>query len=167
MGKRGPPRTPSRILEARGSALVGRNDREPVGELSAPPIPKGLTTEARAIWREVVPRLEGMQILCLSDASALETSCETFALWRKARDEVHAAPLVNEDGLGRSPQLISFLSIQESLLRIEKQFGLTPSARSSVEAGVQNWQQLAAAGAKKARAKGKRAKAKPQILKIS
>jgi P27 family predicted phage terminase small subunit len=141
MGTRGPPPTPTNILRRRGSWRGNRPD-EPKGPRGRPRCPKWLDDEAKAAWRRVVPRLAAMGVLSLIDGHALVRYCCLWSRWRKAEQFLQGQGEVylDKDESGRVrgvrpyPQVKIAAQLSEQLLRIEAQFGLTPSARTRLVA---------------------------------
>jgi P27 family predicted phage terminase small subunit len=78
-----------------------------------------------------------MGILTAVDAFALGRYCTLLARWIVAKDFIERASEIVDGRAGalvaarRHPYAEIFLSIPPLLLRLEQEFGLTPSARSS------------------------------------
>ena len=141
MGQRGPPPTPTRILEMRGSWRANSRPGEPRPEPGAPRIPDWLDGAARRAWRQLVPKLEAAGVLTKLDGNALGRYCVLFARWRKAEDflEKHGESHLVKDGAGQVrglklyPQAKLAIHFAEQLLRLESHFGLTPASRARIE----------------------------------
>ena len=138
MGKRGPPPTPTAILEDRGSwrAKLNRNEMKP--KAGEPKPPKALKGEALAEWRRVVKELAPTRVLTRADRSALVMYCQT---WANAQD---AAAKIAADGTvilqpngypGPNPYLKVFNEANRICMRLLQEFGLTPSARARIPSG--------------------------------
>lgn len=111
---------------------------EPKGELvaGAPP-PEWLSEQARIYWIRLVPILANMRVLCISDLSLLERYCDLLADWKELRDYLHDKKVFTGDH--PEEKMKSFLMahmrkirFSEHLLKLEVQFGMTPSARTRV-----------------------------------
>jgi P27 family predicted phage terminase small subunit len=144
MSRRGPAPTPTKIKAARGSWRAKINRREPAPEPGAPPRPQWLAVEARAYWDELVPELLRLGVLSLIDAKALARYCQTWARWRKADEWIQqhglTYPIKDKDGnvaaVQQWPEVGIFNKLSAQLLRLEQEFGLTPAARTRVQAQV-------------------------------
>ena len=149
MGHRGPPPTPSNVLKLRGSWRGSRNPAEPTPEPGRPRCPKWLDPYAKAAWRRLVPQLEAMGVLTKADGHALSRYCVLWGRWRKAEEFLQSrgdSYLAkdsdgNVKGLRPYPQVRMAGQLAEQLLRLEQQFGLTPSARTRIEVPHQARQQ--------------------------
>ena len=129
MGKRGPAKTPTAILEARGSWLAKTRKDEPQAE-GVPLCPDWLTDEAKLIWNRLLPMLQGIGVVGAVDENAMARYCQTFALWRTCVMFVAEHGMENNGKeyphTGRASQLA------DQLLRIERQFGMTPASRANL-----------------------------------
>jgi P27 family predicted phage terminase small subunit len=81
----GPPRTPTQILEARGSWLAPKRQKEgePQVKIEAPACPPILKGEARQEWKRAVRWLLTMRVLSRADRGVLTTYC---LCWQKLID---------------------------------------------------------------------------------
>ena len=140
MSRPGPPRTPTPILDARGSrvTLYDRGD-EPIPDRTRPTCPTWLRKEGKRAWREIIPQLDDMGVLGKCDRNALARYCQTWARWREADDWLKANENIctSIDAQGNTvlkphPYVGVASTLSEQLLRLEKQFGLTPSARAGL-----------------------------------
>src|SRR5581483_7260694 len=92
MGRRGPPPTPTKILELRGSWRAKERPGEPQPPPGAPPMPEWLSEEARAEWQRMAPELEALGLLSVLDRAALAAYCQAYA------ELVEATALLNREG---------------------------------------------------------------------
>jgi len=100
------------------------------GRLADPP--EGLPEAARAAWRlalETAP--DG--VLTALDASILERWARTYALYRKAAQQIEQEDLLLPTGK-INPSLTALLRIQATLSTCEKELGFTPASRARVQA---------------------------------
>lgn len=143
MGSRGPAPTPTNILKLRGSWRAKLNPNEPQPPPGRPSCPRWLSEEAKRFWRRVVPQLDAMGILTKIDGGALARYCQLYARWREAEEFIarrgSVLPVKNAEGevidLKPFPQVGIASKLAEQLLRLEQQFGLTPSARARLTVG--------------------------------
>ena len=141
MGSRGPAPTPTTLKLLRGNP--GKrpvNDREPKPPRTRPRRPKWLEGDGRKAWEDLVPLLDGMGVLTLVDRRALARYCKLWARWvtlSKLIDE-HGEVYPVRDKEGKTvafrmlPQVKIVESLSAELRQLEREFGLTPSARSRI-----------------------------------
>jgi phage terminase small subunit len=126
MGKRGPKKTPTAKLEARGSWRAGTRKGEPqpgiCDDLKPPEWIKG---EALKVWYDLAPKLAKIGVLTEIDKRLLARYCSYWVLWLKAL----ADPARTEIDLDR---------YANQLGKLERELGLTPSARASLATNVKN-----------------------------
>lgn len=151
MGKRGPPPEPSILRYIRGNPSKSpMNENEPTPELadeSVPP-PQLLNEEAAAVWREMVQKLSAMRVLTDADLPLLERYCIERTQYVKCYKKVlqhgeeytHYEPDPNEPEKLRikytqvAPWATQMHRHHTAMLKIEQEFGMTPSSRSQVSA---------------------------------
>ena len=145
MGRRGPAPTPTPILQLRGSWRANARKNEPSPARKAPAKPRGMSREASATWDYLVPKLVKMGVLAEVDRNALHRYCETWARWKRAgkflRENGETYPLYETDKNGNErvkyhapfPEVSIYRGTSDMLHRMEQQFGLSPSARASIE----------------------------------
>lgn len=135
----GPPKTPTAILEARGSWLAKTRTNEPeaTGEPEKPAHLTGLASEA---WDRLLPLLMGLGVAGAVDADALARYCSIYARWRACEAFIAkhgmVLPALDADGklcdMKEFPQVGRASRLADQLLRLEQQFGMTPSARATL-----------------------------------
>lgn len=144
MGKRGPKPAPTAIKIARGNPskenLDDRVKREPrpaEGDIVPPDWVTGVALEK---WDDVVPKLQAMKVMSTSDIDTIARYCVLHEQWAKYLDQMRRGldVLVLRDSDGKvkymqsSPAATMFLKIGQQMLRIEQEFGLTPSSRTGI-----------------------------------
>jgi P27 family predicted phage terminase small subunit len=142
MSDRGPPPTPTQILKLRGSWRGDRNPSEPLAEPGRPRRPKWLDPVAKSAWRRLVPMLERMGALARIDGNALARYCRLWSRWRAAEDFIarEGEFYVRKDEAGHVravipfPQVRAAAQLAEQLLRLEREFGMTPASRARLSA---------------------------------
>lgn len=141
--------TPLKILEKRGSWRAKLNPLEPRPEPGRPSCPKWISPAAKKAWRHLLPLMEPMGILTKVDRDALTRYVTTWAQWRDMIEFIDKNgviyPLKKFNAATGEMDIISFktfpqvkiaLALSEQLSRLEQSFGLTPSARSRIQALV-------------------------------
>ena len=139
MGKAGKPKTPTEILEQRGSWRAKTRPNEPGagGELECP---DWMSTKAKDIWKYVVPLLENMRTVGTIDSMQLARYCNTYAHYIVCEEFVakngRVMPLRNADGkaigVQRWPQVTDMKTLGDQLRQMEMQFGMTPASRPEI-----------------------------------
>jgi P27 family predicted phage terminase small subunit len=97
------------------------------------------------VWKQIVPVLDGLGVLTKIDGNALARYCRLFVRWRQCdafiREHGESYETTDQNGRVTSYQqypevgIVNKLSVL--LLRLEQEFGLTPSARARIEVDVE------------------------------
>jgi len=144
MGVRGPAPTPTRIRVLEGNParrpLPANEPRPLAGE---PEMPTYLDREARRQWKRLVPILVSMRVLTVADGMQLANLCQAYSILVQAHHAMRQASKGGGSGLlmktpggyvQQSP-LIGIINGQAEIIhRISREFGLTPSSRTRLEA---------------------------------
>lgn len=139
MGRRGPKAKPSALKKQEGTY---RPDRAPAHEPHAPPgepeMPEAVARDplARACWERTVPLLLRMRVLSVADWMALEGLALAYATARRADDAVleHGMLWPTEHGHKLNPAVSVRRLVWAELRKFAAEFGLTPAARTRIEA---------------------------------
>ena len=137
--RRGPVPTPTAILESRGSSVPARkraSEPKPKGRIGS--APKRLSGEEKSVWKQVIKDLEEMGVGRRPDTRILERYCVEFVLYWKDCEFIRENGTTyslnddsgNEKCVAQYPQVGAMHKRAATLLRIEQEFGLTPSSRS-------------------------------------
>ena len=141
MGRRGPKPKPTAMLKLSGSTWVnetraGRGN-EPKPEVSEPKCPVWLKDRsAKAHWKRLVKELVLIDVLTVVDGDALARLCITYSRFIEAQTMLSEEGQVIESEKGgqiRSPWSKIAEITGAQLLRLEQEFGLTPSSRARVQ----------------------------------
>lgn len=139
MGKRGPPPTPKAILAMRGSWRAKERADVP-GSEKIPPCPRWLGREAKACWKRTIPLIAEMRVLRSADEAALVRYCQLWEQWVAAakfvqkNGDTYQTVDANGNTIHRErPESKKCRELHAALLRVEGEFGLTASARSSLK----------------------------------
>ena len=86
----------------------------------------------RKAWRALCEALEALGILSTVDAQALQIYCECYSGYREALEKVREFGMVlNIDGKPRrNPYMAEVHQHRAEIMRMQSEFGLTPSSRS-------------------------------------
>lgn len=145
MGRRGPAKTPAAVKKARGTF---RKDRDAGVEIAAgePSMPAWLSEEAQQLWKSLAPGLVKSNLLSPLDGTVFALLCDTFAMFRASSEWIGGditklfveSTRTNNEGeeIGSSvyqhPVAALMHKSRNDLLRLAREFGLTPSARSGM-----------------------------------
>lgn len=141
------PRLPQNVLKLRGSWRAKAREKEGVIDLpvSSPDVPHDISAEALPVYQKLIEILSEMGVLHRADEFALHRYAEKFVRWNNVRKELIGQPenitVVIPGKHGdiekrvKNPDAISESDLSFELLQLERQFGLTPSARSYLKIG--------------------------------
>jgi len=143
MGKRGPRKEPTILKIAKGNPgkrPLNKSEPKPPSDDITPP--EWLTGVAREKWDNVVPKLLGMGVMTNADVDTIARYCTMHEQFLKYLDQCRQGldVLVIRDQSGNvkytqtAPAATMMMKLAVSMLRIEQEFGLTPSARSGLSA---------------------------------
>ena len=143
MGKRGPRKEPTILKIAKGNPgkrPLNKSEPRPPSDDITPP--EWVTGVAREKWDNVVPKLIGMGVMTNADVDTIARYCTMHEQYVKYLEQVRRGldVLVIRDDAGKvkymqsTPAATMMMKLAGSMLRIEQEFGLTPSARSGVSA---------------------------------
>ena len=146
MGKRGPRPAPTAIKIARGTAR-GKPKPEPQPPTDGIAMPPHLGSVAAGRWAELLPMLQAVKVMTRADVEALARYCDTYEWWLATRAKLRAEgdtyPIVNDGGqvkyIAQRPEVSIAHKLAQQLRQLEQDFGLNPSARTSLN--VQTTQQ--------------------------
>jgi P27 family predicted phage terminase small subunit len=140
----GPKPKPTRLKILSGNP--GRrplNNREPVVEPCVALCPDDLTPEGKEVWDAIGGQLAACGILTQVDAVAFEMLVRAYMEWKQAAAAIaKSGPVWLEAGEGRipkfaySPYWVQSNKAQTRLLAVLREFGMTPSARSSIKSAA-------------------------------
>ena len=139
MGKRGPKPAPTAIKIARGT-VRSRPKTEPAPPAAGIVMPGHLGEVAQAKWRELLPLLQAVKVMTDADVEALARYCDTYEWWlatrAKLRKEGDTYPILNDGGeikyIAQRPEVSIAHKLATQLRQLEQDFGLNPSARTSL-----------------------------------
>lgn len=139
-GRRGPARTPAPILEMRGSPRAKRDKNAPKAPATSPRMPAWLDAVGKTRWKQMLECLKDLRILSHVDAAAIAIHCETYSQYRACIKEVRKSGSfyiikTAKNGALRKerPESLKATKLLPLLRAQMSEFGLTPSARSSIE----------------------------------
>ncbi len=138
MGRRGPrPKPTAELLQIGNKDALRRRQHEPRPEAGSPGKPSNLSEVAAIVWDHYALMLENVGILTIVDGIALQQLCECFSEWFKYDQAIResGATYTTPSGMIRvRPEVRLRTEARRDLLRLLKEFGLTPASRPSVRA---------------------------------
>lgn len=146
MSKPGPRPTATRVLRLRGSWRANRNPKEPAPEVAKPASPAWLNDDAKKVFDDYAARLHANGVLTVADELALARYADLCVQYRRAAEFVakHGDVYVTSGrpgpngepgrptGFKTYPQAKRMLHLAQALLQLEREFGLTPAARTGL-----------------------------------
>lgn len=145
-GVRGRKPKPTHLKIVGGNAGKRKlNENEPKFAVSLPPPPAFLSKEAMVEWRRVSQDLYTAGLLSKVDRAVLAAYCQAYGRWEQAektlsimaaRDELTNGLMIRTTGGNAIQNPIVGIANKAALdmVRYAEQFGMTPSARSRIEA---------------------------------
>ena len=108
--------------------------------MSAPECPEFLDDLARKEWGRLVPILLAMRVLTEADQIALADLCQAYSTMIEAQTNLKSAGLLYKTQSGyiqQSPLLAIVHRCSERVLKLSREFGLTPAARVRLHAAAE------------------------------
>lgn len=139
MGRRGPKRTPTAILQARGSWRGKTRAKGPTATPGRPTPPVYLRPAARKHWEYLADLLEEMEILAELDGDMLGAYCQTIAKWEENELflEKNGATYQHIGTTGKKnpkmrPEVQYAKTLWSEIKAFAALFGLTPANRADM-----------------------------------
>jgi P27 family predicted phage terminase small subunit len=139
VGRRGPPQTPTRVLQLRGTFRKDRHgdpSSEPEFELvtEVPPPPGFLDEVAVMEWNRIAPELIEKKLLTVPDLAAFTLYCLNVARVVAAERMIAKDGLTtwSQSGMKAHPAVLIARQCGAEVRKFAQEFGLTPSARTRV-----------------------------------
>lgn len=141
MGDRGiAPRPAERLSPSswrRNPDRKGSNTHKAPKPAKKKPIcPEYLEPDAKKEFRRLTTRLEAMRVLSSDDLRAISRYCSEWVRWKRLAYDLYqnGETQVGKDGIEKPRAQVSIANnLSASLLKLEAQFGLTPSARTRIQ----------------------------------
>lgn len=139
MGKRGPASKPTalKVLQGNpGKRELNKSEPEFTKTENIKP-PTFLSRYAKKEWKRIVPLLEKNGLLTEADISTLAAYCQSYHRWIEAEKLIRTYGYTVETDKGniiQRPEVGIANKAMEQMVRYGKEFGLTPSSRTSLHA---------------------------------
>jgi P27 family predicted phage terminase small subunit len=140
MGQRGPKKTPAAVKRARGTF---RADRDAGLELppGAPVKPPWLDERAGDEWDRRVPQLVQAGLLSPADQVPFGLFCQAFSQMVRCLELIQSVGYTTETVTGaviQHPAVSILHKARSDLIKLAREFGMTPAARSGMKFGGQS-----------------------------
>jgi len=137
MGMRGPTPRPTALVVLEGNpGKRAINRSEPKPRMKAPACPGHLDEQAKVEWKRLVPIIHHMKLLTEADYIALANLCMAYSRMVRAEKKLAEGGLLYKTQSGyvqQSPLLSVINSSVETITKLCREFGLTPSSRSRIQ----------------------------------
>lgn len=129
--------TPTVLKIARGNPgkrPLNHNEPKP-SATGATRSPAGLSPQARKRWKHVAKHLDDSGILTVLDTDALRLYCDAYARYLEANEHLQTEGMVIETRhtTKANPYVAILNTAADTMLKIMREFGMTPSARTGLE----------------------------------
>lgn len=141
MGERGPTKQPAAQHEANGTYRADRH-AGPTLPCVVPLMPPDMCPVAQAKWKQITPQLELAGLISDIDQGVLRRYCESYARYLDAQDAVVREGMTlkstkeTKNGSSETTVINPAYRIVDAetkfMLMVERQFGMTPSARTGI-----------------------------------
>lgn len=104
-------------------------------EVDAAKMPPYLNKFAKKEWKRIAPLLKKVKLLTEADITALAAYCQAYHRWLEAEKLLRIHGYTEETDKGNTiqrPEVTIANKAMELMLKFGKEFGLTPSSRSSL-----------------------------------
>lgn len=138
MGKRGPAKTPSNLVQLRGNPghrPITTNEPKFDQPEAVPEPPAFLDRYAKAEWKRIAPVLHKVGLLTAPDIMPLAAYCANYSMFVQAeKGKRTRGKLVLDFGNYECqiPEIGIATTAMKNMVAIAKEFGMTPSSRTSV-----------------------------------
>lgn len=137
MGRRGPPKTPTATLKARGTFRGDRHSDDVDSQLEnkVPPPPQHFDDDQKALWQKVGEKLASKGLLTELDGMAFELLISSYLGMQDMTNKLSDEDLVyiTESGAPIVNPLVGVIAKHIGLLKWTlREFGCTPSARTGI-----------------------------------
>ena len=132
----GRTRQPTELLKLTGNErAIKRAKREPKPKPERPACPVSLSSTERRIFNATVEKIESLGLIANTDGAAIGRYAIALARFNRVKKYCDANGLVYESGSGRrrAPESVILNETEQTLLKLEREFGLTPSGRAGLQ----------------------------------
>lgn len=135
--KPGPPRKPHQLKVLEGTDRSDRMPRNPPSpEPAVPSCPTWLGREATRLWKRLAPELAALGLLTKADRATFAAYCQAYHdWWDLEKRKADAPPTFTTDSgyVQKHPVWAMATDARERVVKLGREFGMTPAARSGIE----------------------------------
>jgi P27 family predicted phage terminase small subunit len=137
-GPRPMPRNLRLLVGGRSASPDRMTPAEPTPKVKMPRCPPTFDARDRQYWREFCARLKALNCSSTADGGAIEIWVKARRRWKDAYDNIDRYGMLIPGGTAKNPQprrnplLTEVHKCEAVMLRIETEFGMTPSSRTRV-----------------------------------
>ncbi len=131
----GPAKTPTEILEARGSWKVRERKNEPKVPKGMPAMPKWISKGGKKQWVILTAQLMQLGVLTGIDGTSLALLCDAIGMYIECKKDLETRGLLipgRDDTKVKNPSYQFMNEAFEKIHKLSKEFGLTPSSRAGL-----------------------------------
>lgn len=117
--------------------LLQEETQRVIGSTEAPKKPSWLSGDAAEEWDRIVAELSKLYVVSPLDAMTLAAYCKAYALWRKfdaVLDEEGPTTVTASGEVKAHPAAKVCMSMFAEIRRMAAEFGMSPAARSRIDA---------------------------------
>lgn len=142
MGRRGPPPTPTKVLEARGSWRAKARAGEVAPDPVIPRCPPWVDRDGRRLWREITRSLAEVGLVTKLDRVPMALLVDALTQYLRAKELISTdgaldgKKITHKTGTGsviQHPAVGIMNKAWERVLKVSLQFGMTPAARAGLK----------------------------------
>jgi len=134
------PKPQPRLSTPPGAAPRKRKPRPRPERPGHPRCPDWIDDEAKQVWARLEPLLRELYLLTRVDGNGLARYCQTFVRWKLAEQFIQqygeTYPVKSGNGVVKCffnfPQVATAQKLSALLTKLERELGLTPSARAQM-----------------------------------
>lgn len=144
-GRKPKPTALKKLQGNPGRRPYNAQEPKPDGGDRPPRMPSHLSKTAKKEWRKSARKLWEAGLLTSADILTYELCLEAYATWRDARDLVEKEGYIILGAKGtwiKNPAQIISEKAWDTYLKYAREFGLTPSSRSTIKGGSQEPERL-------------------------
>lgn len=137
MGRRGPARMPTEVLKMVGSHRAKHRDAvEPKPPKETPDASVQMSEAEQLVFDRVCDHLRSMQLEASTDGDAVARYAKGLVRYNEVcavTDKYGESYETPKGDIRRRPESSIRNELENTLLKLEREFGLTPSARAGIE----------------------------------
>ncbi len=136
MAKTGPRPKPKAALVRNGSNHIYKRKDDLEVPVGRPVCPEWLGDRAKGVWDDTVEQLYLLGVISMIDAGGLALYCHAFGQFLEIESNPYKFVIITKSGAKKqNPLYEASNKAWEKVVKLSKEFGLTPSARAGLAPG--------------------------------